>query len=152
MSDFCLVFRVDFPCDELLDPTMFNVAFTTKYQLRSVISHSGSTLSSGHYTSFVKVGEHESGKWYACNDADVSEVSSSVIGDTEAYILFYSRADCEKDDRIQQLNEFIRGKDLGVVEPGYLEATSPRSLQLFPQTVFARYEQNGPLVSKGQLR
>jgi hypothetical protein len=55
------------------------------YKLCSVINHHGYGISSGHYTSFVRVGD----KWYRCDDSDVTQVSKKTVHDSEAYVLFY---------------------------------------------------------------
>ncbi|OQV21968.1 putative Ubiquitin carboxyl-terminal hydrolase 33 [Hypsibius exemplaris] len=146
---------IDFPCDDLLDPTTFNVDFTTKYELRSVISHAGSTLSSGHYTSYVKIGHHSDTptasnpppQWYICNDADVNPVSSSTIADSEVYMLFYVKFDPEKAEKIAALNLRLSSLDSETFPPQAV--ASPRCRQLFPHAIFGDFsDPAGPLVGK----
>ena len=57
-----------------------------KGQLIGVISHIGSSLSSGHYVSYVSMGS----KWYRCSDENVTELAFSEFSQSgESYILFY---------------------------------------------------------------
>ena len=57
-----------------------------KGQLIGVISHIGSSLSSGHYVSYVSMGS----TWYICSDEQVTELEFSEFSQSgESYILFY---------------------------------------------------------------
>ena len=62
----------------------------SNYKLISVITHFGSSSTSGHFISFCFV--HDKNRWYKFNDSIVSEsnfMEASSTGD--AYILFYQR-------------------------------------------------------------
>ncbi len=55
-------------------------------KLTGVISHIGSSLSSGHYVSYVSTDS----KWYRCSDELVTELAFSEFSQSgESYILFY---------------------------------------------------------------
>lgn len=62
----------------------------TRYALSGVLVHSGHSVSSGHYTCFVRAGN---GLWHGCDDDHVSQVSERVVLAQRAYILFYVRND-----------------------------------------------------------
>lgn len=50
------------------------------------IEHMGETVSSGHYTCYVKVAS----TWFHCNDNDVSiHNDTDMLNSDKAYILFY---------------------------------------------------------------
>ncbi|CAE6482464.1 unnamed protein product [Rhizoctonia solani] len=57
-----------------------------KYELYGVANHFGS-LSSGHYTAFVK----SRGKWMYCDDSRITPAESKEVVGKPAYILFYKR-------------------------------------------------------------
>ena len=61
----------------------------TRFALCGVLVHSGHSVSSGHYTCFVRAG---SGLWHGCDDDHVSQVSERVVLAQRAYILFYVRS------------------------------------------------------------
>lgn len=74
---------IKYDFDTILD----NKNFKFKYNLYSVILHSGSTRG-GHYTSIVK----KDNKWYHFNDSNVKEVTDiNEIKKTTPYMLFYLR-------------------------------------------------------------
>jgi ubiquitin carboxyl-terminal hydrolase 4/11 len=58
------------------------------YDLFAVSNHSGG-LGGGHYTAYTL--DEESGRWYDCNDAWVSEAGEAGVVSTSAYLLFYRR-------------------------------------------------------------
>ena len=62
----------------------------TRFSLSGVLVHSGHSVSSGHYTCFVRAGN---GLWHGCDDDHVSQVSERVVLAQRAYILFYVRSD-----------------------------------------------------------
>lgn len=55
----------------------FDKSDCEKYQLLSVICHIGSTLASGHFTSYVY--NFDNSKWFYCNDTQVTEVSFDEV-------------------------------------------------------------------------
>ena len=67
-----------------------STSFRTRYSLSGVLVHSGHSVSSGHYTCFVKAGN---GLWHGCDDDHVSQVSERVVLAQRAYILVYVRSD-----------------------------------------------------------
>jgi ubiquitin C-terminal hydrolase len=59
------------------------------YNLYAIINQKGS-LSSGHYTAFVK----RKGRWFLCNDSHVTPVADPFnVVTSDAYLLFYYRVD-----------------------------------------------------------
>jgi ubiquitin C-terminal hydrolase len=59
----------------------------TKYNLKSIINHSGSNLNYGHYYTFAYSSIHE--KWYSFNDETVVEIEEKKLCTPNAYLLFY---------------------------------------------------------------
>ena len=53
--------------------------------LYAVVTHTGSSLHSGHYTIDVRHGS----RWFRCEDENVSAISEEKVLDTQAYLLFY---------------------------------------------------------------
>lgn len=58
-----------------------------KYQLKAVINHQGSSLSSGHYTCYTRY----ENQWYECNDSNTNKVELSEVLSSQAYVLFYEK-------------------------------------------------------------
>eukprot|EP00250_Pteridium_aquilinum_P022204 c25323_g1_i6 orf=919-2988(+) len=59
-----------------------------EYLLYAVIVHAGYSQDSGHYYSYVK---DVNGKWFCCNDAHVTSVSTKSVLSEKVYVLFYVR-------------------------------------------------------------
>ena len=57
------------------------------YDLCGIITHIGSSLSSGHYIAEVKYGE----TWFKCNDAQVSLTSYQELSDSGYGYLFQKK-------------------------------------------------------------
>ena len=79
------------------------------YELTGILIHSGASLQSGHYYSFIK--DQESNKWYKFNDSRISEydidkdLEKECFGNINskknqqgkgAYLLFYTKKECIK--------------------------------------------------------
>lgn len=64
----------------------------TIYELYGIIMHHGSSLKSGHYTTYVK---SSNGTWLHVDDESVTTISKKTVfkASSEAYVLFYSRID-----------------------------------------------------------
>lgn len=58
----------------------------TVYKLHAVLVHSGHSLNSGHYYSYVQA---SNGTWYVMNDSQVKTVSTGQVFAQQAYMLFY---------------------------------------------------------------
>ena len=58
------------------------------YLLYGVVVHYGSGVG-GHYVSYVRA----NGKWYYCDDSKVTLAEKEAEIDTNAYLLFYHKAD-----------------------------------------------------------
>jgi ubiquitin carboxyl-terminal hydrolase 36/42 len=88
------------------------------YRLYAMVTHSGGSVSSGHYYTFVRKPTAPSfdgsrrnspavanfygattnatdDEWYLCDDSSVRRVSRADVFDAEAYVLFYQRDDEE---------------------------------------------------------
>ena len=92
------------------------------YELTGILIHSGASLQSGHYYSFIK--DQETNKWYKFNDSIISEydidkdLEKECFGNINsaknqygkgAYLLFYTKKECidsyknyEKDIKIDE--------------------------------------------------
>ena len=67
-------------------PLSFTLQDKSKYTLYGMIEHKGWT-SGGHYVAFVK----RKGGWFKYNDESVVRISSEMLQQRQAYILFYER-------------------------------------------------------------
>ncbi|KAL0215779.1 hypothetical protein P9112_007963 [Eukaryota sp. TZLM1-RC] len=81
--------KIVFP--EVLDSSYFQLPKELNqevcYELLGIVVHHGSSLSFGHYTSFVKCGN---GLWYHFDDEQVCQVSKQTVLNVEnGYIAFY---------------------------------------------------------------
>ncbi|XP_074522470.1 ubiquitin carboxyl-terminal hydrolase 8 [Halichoeres trimaculatus] len=80
---------VDFPLD-CLDLSQYVIGprqTLKRYSLFGVSNHYGG-LDGGHYTAYCKNGLKQ--RWYKFDDHEVSEISTSTVKSSAAYILFYS--------------------------------------------------------------
>ena len=57
------------------------------YHLTGVVCHKGSSISNGHYISYVLAGE----KWLKADDKTIREVSYKTVKRKKVYLLFYLR-------------------------------------------------------------
>lgn len=80
---------IDFGEDLDLGQAMAGKRQDARYKLFAVVEHIGGSNSSGHYVCHAKGSD---GRWYLFNDSVVSSAnSSSVLGNRNAYILFYAK-------------------------------------------------------------
>ncbi|XP_075984390.1 ubiquitin specific protease 8 isoform X2 [Anticarsia gemmatalis] len=79
---------IDFPLEDL-DMRQFALHCPSNhlYNLYAVSNHYGS-MEGGHYTAYCKSSVY--GKWYKYDDHVVTEISSSEVKSSAAYILFYT--------------------------------------------------------------
>ncbi|PIN12786.1 Ubiquitin-specific protease [Handroanthus impetiginosus] len=68
-----------------------------EYNLFGTIVHSGSSPDSGHYYAYIK---DAIGRWYCCNDSNVSVSTLQDVLSEKAYILFFSRTKQRPQTRI----------------------------------------------------
>ncbi|CAH3177999.1 unnamed protein product, partial [Porites evermanni] len=66
-------------------------ATDVSYQLKAVIVHEGTKISSGHYICYFKRGD----EWYYSSDATIRQSSALKATSQEAYLLFYEKDDIE---------------------------------------------------------
>ncbi|XP_069481068.1 ubiquitin carboxyl-terminal hydrolase 8 isoform X2 [Ambystoma mexicanum] len=79
---------VDFPLESLdLSHYVIGPKNNLKYNLFAVSNHYGG-LDGGHYTAYSKNANRQ--QWYKFDDHEVSEISTSSVKSSAAYILFYS--------------------------------------------------------------
>ncbi|GAA5979453.1 hypothetical protein JCM10908_002930 [Rhodotorula pacifica] len=87
---------INYPESLRLGPYMSTPEQNPSYRLYGVVLHSGGGLHSGHYTAYVRAANNN---WYDMNDDYVRPVGpQSVLGDRDAYCLFYIR---EKGDALK---------------------------------------------------
>jgi ubiquitin carboxyl-terminal hydrolase 36/42 len=65
------------------------VGATTRYRLRGMVVHSGTSLRQGHYIAYCSYGAE--GKWVMISDTNVRPSSLGEALSSEAYIAFYSQ-------------------------------------------------------------
>ncbi|CAH1636226.1 unnamed protein product [Spodoptera littoralis] len=78
---------IDFPLEELDMRQFAHCTSSHAYNLYAVSNHYGS-MEGGHYTAYCKSSVY--GKWYKYDDHVVTEIPSSEVKSSAAYILFYS--------------------------------------------------------------
>ena len=74
---------------ECVHPLSINDIKKYTYQLISVINHSSSSISSGHYTTNCLINN----QWYCFDDSHVTKLSVNNVITSEAYLLIYIRSD-----------------------------------------------------------
>ena len=104
------------------------------YELTGILVHSGSSLQSGHYYSFIK--DQESDKWYKFNDSSISEynidkdLEKECFGNLDnkinqygkgAYLLFYTKKECIEKNKNCCKEIIINEKILKEVEKENIE-------------------------------
>lgn len=96
--DFALQFTAYPFVSNHVDRNAFTQGYRSKYAYRlyAVIAHMGSSLESGHYTTFINCAS----TWYQVNDAKVQAASVEQVLDAPAYLLFYSRLADDNDNAL----------------------------------------------------
>lgn len=69
------------------------------YKLTAVVTHVGKTLAGGHYTCDVRWERDEGCMWVSCDDSKVMKTTLQKVGNKQAYLLFYSMVETEKNGR-----------------------------------------------------
>ena len=72
---------------QLMTPEETISLFGCQYALCGVVNHIGASVTSGHYTSHVKVNDC----WFHCNDKVIGKVDGPPNRSGDAYLLFYSK-------------------------------------------------------------
>ena len=77
------------------------------YQLKAVIVHEGTTISSGHYVCYLKRGE----RWYFSSDTTVRQSSHLEATSQEAYLFFYEKDEVEYMQEVTHISSMsLRSK------------------------------------------
>ena len=99
------------------------------YELTGILIHSGASLQSGHYYSFIK--DQESGKWYKFNDSTISDydiekdLEKECFGNIDckknqygkgAYLLIYTKKECIDSYKKYENNVKINDKIIQQVQ------------------------------------
>lgn len=75
--------------------TKFENNDSNKYQLVAVVSHHGSSLNAGHYTSYVF--NQNNSSWYCCDDDSITKVQENEVrsdATKTGYCFFYAHISC----------------------------------------------------------
>ena len=75
-------------------------ATDVSYQLKAVIVHEGTKISSGHYICYFKRGD----EWYYSSDASIRQSSALEATSQEAYLLFYEKDDVEDVQEVRHVS------------------------------------------------
>lgn len=75
-------------------------ATDVSYQLKAVIVHEGTKISSGHYICYFKRGD----EWYYSSDASIRQSSALEATSQEAYLLFYEKDDVEDMQEVRHVS------------------------------------------------
>ena len=147
---------VDFPVDGLLDLGPFSTTKDdkSKYRLFGVVVHSGG-LSSGHYVAYCRDERDQASPtispekasdcadWYLFDDERVRKVSSSRVGGSEAYLLFFSKL---RPEQVEKDSFIVSRAMLGFV-PQVLSIPSSLPLPAVWTTRLLSLAEPGPIVS-----
>ena len=82
------------------------------YQLKAVIVHEGTKISSGHYVCYFKRGV----RWYFSSDATIRQSSALEATSQEAYLLFYEKDEVEEVQEVRCISAMsnkLKVKDKG---------------------------------------
>ena len=112
------------------------------YELTGILIHSGASLQSGHYYSFIK--DQETNKWYKFNDSTISEydidndLEKECFGNIDskinqygkgAYLLFYTKKECIDSYKNYEENIKINENILKKVESENIEFIKLKSYE-----------------------
>ena len=70
------------------------------YQLKAVIVHEGTKITSGHYVCYFKRGD----MWYFSSDATIRQSSALEATSQEAYLLFYEKNEVEDVQEVRHVS------------------------------------------------
>ena len=92
--------KVPFPLEMTLEPPLVTEANTQRtFKLKSIITHKGRSLDSGHYICWSRIGEGEASRWVKFDDSKVDTVTEDEIkglsggGDWHmSYLLLYEQS------------------------------------------------------------
>ena len=112
------------------------------YELTGILIHSGASLQSGHYYSFIK--DQKENKWYKFNDSNISEydidndLEKECFGNIDskinqygkgAYLLFYTKQECIDSYKNHEENIVINENLLKKVDCENIEFIKLKSYQ-----------------------
>ena len=80
-----------------------NNKYNSKYKLISVITHSGTSSSSGHYTACCLT---DNGKYYYFNDQNADEIDNLLNYNGDPYILFYRGENENNQQNKHEVNNY----------------------------------------------
>ena len=75
-------------------------ATDVSYQLKAVIVHEGTKISSGHYNCYFKRGD----EWHYSSDATTHQSSALEATSQEAYLFFYEKDDVEDVQEVRHVS------------------------------------------------
>lgn len=93
------------------------------YELYACVCHHGFSSKSGHYTAYC---QHESGRWWHCNDEKVRDVTDSFsVASTlkDAYVLFY-RQQQQQQPAFDSISERSTGSSNSASSYSYTSGSS----------------------------
>ena len=72
---------------DVIPDTKLTLPNQDSFELTAVADHVGSNIFSGHFVSYIKSGQH----WTLCNDANISSVPETSVGNNNNYLYFYQK-------------------------------------------------------------
>ena len=81
---------------DVIPDTRLTLPNEDSFELTAVTDHIGSTISSGHFISFIKSDQH----WKLCNDANISNVTEASVGNKNNYVYFYRKIEITNNKEI----------------------------------------------------
>ena len=72
---------------DVIPNTKLSLPNHDSFELTAVSDHVGSKISSGHFVSYIKSGQH----WTLCNDASISIVPEASVRNKNNYLYFYRK-------------------------------------------------------------